>query len=161
MASPFRGKRWRRGAGATQPEVKQVYEKPRREGAGVLGKERGQKSPTGSSPVPVIPDWKGEEAMCLCRRSLRTFAGPESSGPPTPHPVAVCDCEGLAACLATRRRISGFVDLETQIAPDRQDGGDACWICQDRLRLAAVVVRANEHRLVVVLVRDPVAIRIS
>jgi hypothetical protein len=54
---------------------------------------------------------------------LWTFAGPESSGPPTPHPVAVCDFEGLAACLATRRRISGSVDCETQIAPDSQDGG--------------------------------------
>src|SRR5262245_32375404 len=117
--------------------------------------------PTGNSPVPVIPDWTGEEAMCFVAGPLWTFAGPESSGPPTPHPVAVCDCEGLAACLATRRRISGFVDLETEIAPDCLDGGSTGWIRQDRLRLAGLVVRANEHRLVVVFVRDPVAIRVG
>ena len=39
--------------------------------------------------------------MCFVAGLFGTFAGPESSGPPTPHPVAVCDFEGLAACLAT------------------------------------------------------------
>ena len=60
--------------------------------------------------------------MCVAG-PFGTFAGPASSGPPAPHPVAVFDCEGLAASLATRRRISGFAGCETQIAPDRQDGG--------------------------------------
>src|SRR6516165_2681138 len=128
---------------------------------GCLGRNVGRNRPREAPLLLSSLIGRGRKQCASVAGPLWTFAGPESSGPPTPHPVAVCDCEGLAACLATRRRISGFVDCKTEIAPDRQDGGSTCWIRQDRLRLAAVVVRANEHRLVVVLVRDPVAIRIS
>ena len=39
--------------------------------------------------------------MCFCRRSVMDLCRPGILRTPTPHPVAVCDFEGLAACLAT------------------------------------------------------------
>src|SRR6516164_780262 len=89
---------------------------------GCLGRNVGT-WPTESSPVPVIPDWKGEEAMCFCRRSVIDLCRPGILRTARPSPRGGLRLEGLAACLATRRRISGFVDCETEIAPDRQDGG--------------------------------------
>src|SRR6516225_7804326 len=134
---------------------------PSAKAPGCLGRNVGRNCPREAPRFQSsLIGWGRKQCACVAG-PLWTFAGPESSGPPTPHPVAVCDCEGLAACLATRRRISGFVDCETQIAPDRQDGGSRCWIRQDRLRLAAVVVSANENRLVVIFVRDPVAVRVG
>src|SRR6516225_11605656 len=99
--------------------------------------------------------------MCFCRWSVSDLRRSGILRAAHPSPRGGLRLEGLAACLATRRRISGFVGCKTEIAPDRQDGGSTCWIRQDRLRLAAVVVRANEYRQVVILVRDPVAIRVG
>src|SRR6516164_1761643 len=127
---------------------------------GCLGRNVGT-WPTGSSPVPVIPDWKGEEAMCFCRRSVMDLRRPGILRTAHPSPRGGLRLRGTCRLPCDRRRISGFAGCETQIAPDRQDGGSTCWIRQDRLRLAGLVVGANEYRLVVILVRDPSAIRVG
>src|SRR6516225_12468489 len=57
---------------------------------------------------PVIPDWKGRKECASVAGPFQTFAGPESSGPPTPHRVAVCDLRGLPPAL---RRGGGFQAL--------------------------------------------------
>src|SRR5262244_3199178 len=72
---------------------------------GCLGRNVGRICPREAPLFQSSLIGRGRKQCAFVAGPLWTFAGPESSGPPTPHPVAVCDLRGLPPAL---RRGGGF-----------------------------------------------------
>src|SRR5690242_794803 len=121
---------------------------------GCLGRNVGRLS-TRNSPVPVILIGRGRKECALS--PVRVGPSPARIPPDRPPLTSwrFATSRGLPPALRRGGGCSGFADCKTQIAPDCQDGGRNRWICQDGLRLAILVVRANQNRFVGIVVWNP------